>query len=163
MQVYTVHEAPNAPADRLERAEQLVFVRDGFACWALLFGPFWLLAKRLWLAGIIALVVSFAVAGGMAAIGFDEDTAGLAGFVINLLIAFEGSSLHRWTLERRGWTLVGTATGKSRTDSERRFFESWLPNEPLMRSRGEARESGFLPLPNRLPWRTPWQSGGRLG
>ena len=29
--VFTVHEPPNAPADRLERAEQLVFVKDGFS------------------------------------------------------------------------------------------------------------------------------------
>ena len=48
MQTFTVHEPPNAPADRVDRAESLLFIKDGFSWGAALFGPLWLLAHRLW-------------------------------------------------------------------------------------------------------------------
>src|SRR6185312_8279144 len=48
MLTFTVHEQPNPPADRIDRAERLTFVRDGFSWTAALFAPVWLLAHRLW-------------------------------------------------------------------------------------------------------------------
>ena len=33
MRTYTVHEQPNPPADRIDRAEKLVFIKDGFPGW----------------------------------------------------------------------------------------------------------------------------------
>ena len=48
MPTFTVHEPPNPPADRIDRAERLVFVKDGFSWLAAVFGPVWLLAHRLW-------------------------------------------------------------------------------------------------------------------
>ena len=37
------------PADRLDRAERLVFVKDGFSWLAACCPPLWLLANGLWL------------------------------------------------------------------------------------------------------------------
>ena len=48
MLTFTVHEPPDPPADRIDRAERLAFVRDGFSWSAALFTPVWLLAHRLW-------------------------------------------------------------------------------------------------------------------
>jgi hypothetical protein len=48
MRTFTVHEAPDPPADRIDRAAGLAFVRDGFSWSAALFTPIWLLAYRLW-------------------------------------------------------------------------------------------------------------------
>ena len=49
MKVYTVHE-PQAPAsDRLDRAENLSFVGDGFHWTAALFAPLVLIGQQLWL------------------------------------------------------------------------------------------------------------------
>ena len=39
MLTFTVHEPPNPPADRIERADKLVFVKDGFSWMAALFAP----------------------------------------------------------------------------------------------------------------------------
>ena len=44
MLTFTVHEPPNPPADRIDRAESLVFIKDGFSWIAALFAPLWLLA-----------------------------------------------------------------------------------------------------------------------
>ena len=48
MRTYTIHERPDPPADRVDRAESLVFVKDGFSWVAALFAPLWLLVHRLW-------------------------------------------------------------------------------------------------------------------
>lgn len=49
MPVYTVH-APFPGGADLRATDKFVFVRDGFHFWAMIFGPFWLLWNRLWLA-----------------------------------------------------------------------------------------------------------------
>ena len=33
--------------------------------------------------------------------------------------------MRRWTLERKGWRVAGTVSGRTETECERRFFESW--------------------------------------
>ena len=52
-----------------------------------------------------------------------------------LILGFEASSLRRWTLERAGWTMVGSVTGPSLEASERAFFDNWLPAQPMMTAR----------------------------
>ena len=49
MVIFNVHEPPNVSANRLESAEQLVFVKDGYTWLAALVPPLWLLWKRMWL------------------------------------------------------------------------------------------------------------------
>ena len=63
MPVYTVH-APTAYAADFRATDKFVFVRDGFHFWAMLLGPLWLIAKRLWLAllGWLVLVAALEVA-----------------------------------------------------------------------------------------------------
>ena len=48
MLTFTMHEPPNPAADRVDRAESLVFVKDGFSWAAALFAPIWLIVHRLW-------------------------------------------------------------------------------------------------------------------
>ena len=50
MSVYTVHEPPQRDLGASVDPERFVFVRDGFYFWAMIFGPIWLLWRRLWLA-----------------------------------------------------------------------------------------------------------------
>ena len=61
MIVFTVHEPPNPPADRIERAEQLEFVRDGFTLLAGLIPPLWMVLNRLWIALLVYLLAVAAV------------------------------------------------------------------------------------------------------
>ncbi len=132
MRTYTVHEPPNPPADRIDRAEKLEFVRDGFYWRAFLFTPIWLVFHRLWLpflaflAGVLA--IALAVNGLKAGPQWGTFLA-LAGQAV---VGYEAGLLRRWRLDRRGWTMVGTVTGRNRAECERRFLTAWLDQQPVI-------------------------------
>jgi hypothetical protein len=132
MLTFTVHEAPNPPADRIDRAERLAFVRDGFSWSAALFTPIWMLAHRLWwplLAYIVVTLVLDLVWEGMS---LDPGWISLAALALSLLVGFEASTLRRWSLARRGWSTLGSVSGRNAEDCERRWFEMWLPTQPVL-------------------------------
>jgi hypothetical protein len=52
------------------------------------------------------------------------------------VIGFEADSIRRWSLERKGWNFVGTVVGRNAAECERRFFETWLPRQPVLRVPG---------------------------
>ena len=177
VRAFTVHESPNPPAARDDRAEALVFVRDGFSLFAALVPPLWMIANRLWLvlAGYLIVVFGLIIAFGLA--GIPDTYLGYASLALNLIIGFEADSLIRWTLDRRAWRQIGSVTGASAEDCERRFFESWLPGVPavstahftppgtdggLSTSTSDAATapvSGDVIPPKRTGWRsaTPWK------
>jgi hypothetical protein len=119
-----------------------VFVKDGFSWLAALFAPIWLIAHRLWwpLLGFIALSGLFEAIKRTT--GVDQRWVGLAVLALNLLIGFEADTLRRWALERRGWHVLGSVTGKTASECERRFFETWLPSQPIIAPRAEHRPAG---------------------
>ena len=153
---YTVYEPPNPPSDRLDRAESLVFIKDGFSWGAALFGPLWFLAKRLWLAALLYVVLTLVVTFGLYAIGFSGRALNWMLMAVALIAGFEAPSVQRWTLERRGWSFIGPVVGRSYGECERRFFDAWLPGEPVIASaRPQAPTHGTLaaaagaPVPSR--------------
>ncbi len=127
MIVYTVHE-PTPPArDVQERAEGVMFIKEGFTWGGLLVPPLWLLANRLWFE-TIALLVSMGVgAYALMSIGLGENGAVVANLAAGLLIGFEGNNLKRWKLERRNYAFLGSVAGRDFEECERRFFDMWLP------------------------------------
>lgn len=132
MQSYTVHEAPHPAADRIDRAENLVFIKDGFSWSAMFFTPIWLLLQRLWWAFLAYVIVMVALQVAANAMGAEGRWLSLIGLGISILFGFEAGTLRRWALSRRGWQMVGTASGRSLDDCERRFFEQWLPSQPIL-------------------------------
>jgi hypothetical protein len=132
MRTYTIHERPAPAADRVDRAEGLVFIKDGFSWAAALFAPLWLIVHRLWWPLLGYLVIGGAFELIQRFVTFDQRWLGLAGFALNVLIGFEADSLRRWGLERRGWRTVGTVTGRTAAECERRFFDTWLPAQPIL-------------------------------
>jgi hypothetical protein len=125
--VYSVFEPPERGQDPAEHMERFMFVRDGFSFAAFMFGPFWFLWHRLWLAllGYIALVA--VLGAGMRLVGTAYGIRSLVGLLLALLIGFEASSLRRWTLTRRGWKDRGVVVGEDLETAERRFFAAWVP------------------------------------
>jgi Protein of unknown function (DUF2628) len=155
MQTYTVHEGPQPPSDRIDRAEALRFIKDGFAFPAFLAGPIWLLAHRLWLAAFGYAAVAILILAANEWLGL-PDLAALAAFVgLHLLIGFEADSIERANLEQKGWSSIGSVSGTSALDCERRFFETWLPGQPILATR-QAPHVTPAPLPQPL---TPAGSG----
>jgi hypothetical protein len=119
MATWTVH-APEGDLGEAIAADRLVFTREGFA-WVALFLPFlWAPFHRLWLVFLAWLGVSV----GIEAI--DLLVSDVAGTVLSaafsLWFAATAFDLKRWTLERRGWRLVGLTNGSDLDEAEARFF-----------------------------------------
>lgn len=132
MQTYTVHEAPDSPSDRVERAERLAFVKEGFSWPAAVAAPIWLAVHRIWL----PLAAYLAIVGGVEALKYvtalDHRWLGLVVVGLNLAVAYEADTLRRWALDRRGWRDLGAVSGRNLAECERRFFDGWLPAQPIL-------------------------------
>jgi len=124
--VYSVFEPPERGGSAADHVERFAFVRDGFSFTAFLFGPIWLLWHRLWLALLGYVGVIAVLAAGMHLVGASYAIRGLVGFLVALLVGFEGSSLRHWTLTRRGWRDRGIVVGEDLETAERRFFAAWV-------------------------------------
>lgn len=162
--VFTVHEPPDAPADRIDRAEKLVFLKDGFTWSAFLFGPFWLIAKGEWI-GLAFYVAAMAVLSALVNAGGDNAAwTMLASLALNIFLGFEASSLRRWSLDRKGFVEIGTVSGRNGAECERRFFETWLPGQPAISARELSGAAGtlaasatILPRQQAAPRRRGWR------
>jgi hypothetical protein len=130
MVTFTVHEPPNPPADRIERAAGMTFVRDGFSWSAALFTPVWMLVYRLWwpLLGYLATMTVIELIRERVVL--HPGWLSLATLALSLIIGLEAGTLRRWSLDRSGWTTLGAVSGKTAEDCERRFFNGWLSTHP---------------------------------
>ena len=141
---FTVHESPDPPADRHDRADRLVLVRDGFTYAAAAFTPLWLLLKQQWLAFVIYVGVFAAVVLVLVAADMPPQWYLLASSALHLLVGFEADSIQRWTLSRRGYTMIGTVSGRNQMECERQFLDSWLPQQPMIAPSHHASSHGRL-------------------
>ena len=122
MAIFSVHLPGNATPETV--ADRAVFVREGFAFWAVLFGPLWFLRHREWLGlvGWLVLAALISVAerwtGPVTTGGFELILAITTGVVAN--------DVRRLTLTLRGFRESGVVEGESREAAERRFFDAWL-------------------------------------
>jgi hypothetical protein len=128
--VYTVYEPPHATGNPVDRALRLVFVKDGFQWLAALFPWVWLLFKGLWLEFLAFLVLAAGVTWGLQALGAPPSIESIPLLLLQIVFGFEAGWIQSLALERRGWRLLGTVTGRNEAECERRFFEGWLPTQP---------------------------------
>ncbi|MCP5080416.1 MAG: DUF2628 domain-containing protein [Alphaproteobacteria bacterium] len=126
MKTYAIYHRSRSPAGVLAEPDGAVFVKEGPA-WVALFIPvLWALWNQLWLvtAGIVALELMLAGIGKITSL--PATTMVPISLLLNLLIALEGNELRRWTLERRGYGLVGLVTAPSPYEAELIYFERLL-------------------------------------
>ena len=152
MLTFTVNEPSNPPADRIDRAASLVFVKDGFSWLAALFTPFWLLANRLWWPFLAYVVLSGFLELVRWAVALDAGWITMAVISVHLLIGLEADALRRWGLERGGWRTLGSVSGRNAAECERRFFDAWLPDQPVIAPAAGVGGSGRAAA---VPGRTP--------
>jgi hypothetical protein len=149
----TVHEPPRPAADRMDRAENLVFLKDGFSWSAALFAPIWLLVHRLWWPLLGYIILSGLFEALRLGTDLEPSWITLAGITLHLLVGFEAYSLRLWSLERRGWHVLGSVSGGTFAECERRFFEAWLPRQPVIAQPASPSPSstGTIPAPRTTP------------
>lgn len=125
MKTFTIHEQPDPPGDRIDRAEALLFIADGFSAQAAVLAPLWMIGHGMWLicAGYAGSVLALMLLGWL---GLPAAIIGLCVLGLHVAIGFEAASLRRWTLERKGWQSLGAVTGESEIQCERRFLDTWL-------------------------------------
>jgi hypothetical protein len=105
---YTVHGDPPQPVKPgpegwpEPKGRPPILLRDGVAVWAVVFGPFWFLAHRLWVEGLAMLALVVAI--GLLA---PEPAASVLVFALHLLAGFEGRDRLRARLERKGLAELG--------------------------------------------------------
>jgi hypothetical protein len=129
MAVYTVLEPLHRHASAGERADHIVFLRDGFAWSAFVFAPLWLLYRRLWLVLLAYVCAVVVLEAGLWLIGVTPEGQIVIAGLLALLVGMEASNLRRWTLVRRGWQEVGTVVAEDRDEAEQRFFDAWVAGE----------------------------------
>jgi hypothetical protein len=146
--VYSVYEPPLEAPDLASRAEELLFVKEGFS-WGALFVPgIWLIWRGMWLelcAFILLLLLLTWFLGGSAG---GSTVLGWTALAIVVLFAFEANDLRGAALERRGYRVAGIATGPDRDSAELSFFRTWLPEQEREGKRPVIPERGSRAQPS---------------
>lgn len=136
MPVYTVH-APTAYAADVRATDAFVFVRDGFHFWAMVLGPLWLIAKRLWLALLGWLILFSVLQVAVVRLGGGAEALMVVDLILAVLMGLEASTLQRWTYSRRRWRQLEVVVADDEEAAERRFFDRFAAGR---------RGSGYDPL-----------------
>ena len=139
MQTYTVYERRVAPEDLEERAGELVFVKEGFAFWALIAPAMWFRFHGLWRGLLLYLALSVGLVVALMLLGASEPLTGWASLFLNLIFAFEARDIQRASLERRDYALKGVVSGRNLEECEQRFLMEWIPDAKRERERMAAR------------------------
>ncbi|MBT3766677.1 MAG: DUF2628 domain-containing protein [Rhodospirillaceae bacterium] len=122
MRLYTVHFRPYG----LNPEKNLVLIKEGFSWLGFFFSGFWALAHGLWIAAGGLFVGSGVLIGILVLIEPTPITELAISLGYAVLIGFIANDLHRWTLERQDYDLVGVVSGAGIDEAEQRF----LDNEP---------------------------------
>ncbi|MCB9927903.1 MAG: DUF2628 domain-containing protein [Alphaproteobacteria bacterium] len=123
MRTYTIH----LPPDR--RAADAILVPEGFAWWAVAFGPLWFLWQGLWASAIgLALLQTGLTMAAEALVGPGAATVPALGLA--LLVGFTARDWRRWRLERRGWRLADVRIAPSADAAELNWFAArFVPSQ----------------------------------
>jgi hypothetical protein len=105
MRVWTVH---------VRQGHETILVREGFAILAFLFPMLWFLVNRMWL--VLVLYLALGAIFGAATQALPEAAIAVAALAVQLLVGFHARDLRRWTLERRGWRMIGVVAAKGGED-----------------------------------------------
>jgi len=142
--VFNVYEPPNARGTPLERAERIVFVKDGFLWLAAIFPALWLLVKGLWLELVVFVLAVGALTWGFEAVGASPAASAVVVIIVQVVFGYEAGAIYGAALERRGWRPAATVAGRDQVDCERRFFEVWLRSQPA-EQQGDGAVHGPVP------------------
>jgi hypothetical protein len=102
------------------QTDRLKFVPDRFSFLAFVFSIVWLLVNRMWLVLLFYLGLTLAIE--LLTLAFNPNAVGVIAFLVSLLFGFEAQALRRWSLERKGWRIVGIVEAANKAEAELRFF-----------------------------------------
>ena len=158
MPAFGVLEPPSRHRSDSEHADRFIFLRERFSRGAFLFGPLWMIWRRLWGVLIIYLVAGGFIGYGLQTLGLDWTVIVLVFGLIQLLIGLEAANLLRWSRLRHGWRDRGVVIADDLDLAERRFFDNRAalhraarpaPAQPVIAEVGSSRPDvvGLFPEP----------------
>jgi hypothetical protein len=109
VKTWTVHLRPGTAP---------VLVPEAFSWRAALFGPFWLLAHRAWIPGVLVLCAQAAMTAATPAVLHGVLTVALV-----WLLGLFGQDCRRWSLSRRGFAFAHVVVGRTGEDAALRLFD----------------------------------------
>jgi hypothetical protein len=121
MAIYTVHLPPRTEKET-PPPEKIVFLRDGFSTPALIFGPFWLLWRRAWIAAAGWTLLLASIGGLGTLLELPKEAISWAGLAAALILGFEGGRILAWTLQRRGYVEGDVVIGDNEEEAEEVYF-----------------------------------------
>ncbi|VTZ23874.1 conserved hypothetical protein [Methylocella tundrae] len=126
MAVFSVH----LPGEDVARIGEAAFVREGFCARAFVFGPLWLLRRRLWLwAGLwFAAFLLLVLLGAAGALSFLAILTLL--FLLQLLLGLEANRLIEGRLWSQGYNLAEIIAAPALDQAEMVFYRQFGANEP---------------------------------
>jgi hypothetical protein len=161
MATYLVYLPPAQAFDGVKAIEKARLVHDGFRPFALVFGPFWFLAKRLWFSALAVLLALILIRFGLVWLSLPLLLLPPIQMVFNLLIGLEAATLERRRLRRKGWREVDVVVARNAKEAEQKAIERLVEREhaPAQPNRTA---SGALPQPPIRP-STPPHAPALLG
>lgn len=151
MTQFTIHEPTDPPAGIMARADATRFVKEGMAWWALFLPMVWLLYHRMWLIFVGFVVAMFALEFGLYYAGVPDSISMWTSILFSIVFAMHANDLRRWTLSRRGFSMVGAVSGKGQRECELKYFASWPETEPPVKPPSTPAKPVNLPAIRRQP------------
>lgn len=131
MAFYTVMIPPPGSGGVRDEIEQAQLLPETFAWPAFVFGGFWLLGKRLWLATLVYVLLWGALLYASNRFGLTSGAMLIAHWTIALFLGLEGHNLLARKLARQGWRLADVVEARDLSEAERRYFERALAGETV--------------------------------
>ena len=134
MATFTVHarveDLAGGDLSAAVAADRLKILPEGFSWGAALVPFLWAPWNRLWLVflGWLAATVAIEVVDKFA----DPIVGGVLSAAFLIWFALSARDLQRWTLERKGWRLVGLVEARDPPEAEARFVEKLMARRALV-------------------------------
>jgi hypothetical protein len=119
MRIYTIHLPPPTASFKHEA----VVVCEGFNWWAFLFTGLWALSVRMWLMGVVLILVTGALAAGLDYTGAHDIATGVVMGAVSVWIGAEANDWRRAHLARKGWHRAAVIAAPDRDAALRRYLD----------------------------------------
>lgn len=124
MKTFTIYAPPPDDRSYENRSMDYKFIKEGYALWAGLFGPLWLLAKAIWIEGALYMVALIIFTSLLHYLGFNATAQSCFTFLANLVFGLFARDVERMYYERLGYEMISVINGKSAPDCEASYFRS---------------------------------------
>jgi hypothetical protein len=159
MPAFAVLEPPGDGDATVRYSDRFIFLHEKFSFSAFLFGPLWMIWRRLWLEEVAYVAVLAVVGWAVYALGVGWLATILIFGLIQLLLGLEATSLVRWMRVRRGWRDSGVVIADDLDLAERRFFDDRISRRAAVAgattSTSAAISTAPLPTHSALPGAPP--------